>query len=117
MIILSKEILFKPDNAILESLGEALNGEFVYKTDDSSKVEAANEGAQIEVAGEEKVKELRKTLLLARDIDRNTSNKIRVKYSIEAELGAIRTNNAEYNAFIEEVIAEHNAAKDALFAV
>jgi len=117
MIILSKDILFKPDNAALESLGESLSGEFVYKTNDSSKVVEANEGAQIEVASEEKVKKLRKTLILARDIDRNTSNKIRAKYSMEAELGAIRTNNAEYNAFIEEVIAEHNAAKDALFSI
>jgi hypothetical protein len=117
MIILSKEILFKPDNAILESLGEALNGEFVYKTNDPSKIQDFNKDNQFEVASEGKVKELRKTLLSARDIDRNTNNKIRSKYSVESELGAIRTNDPEYKTFIEEVIAEHNAAKDALFSI
>jgi len=117
MIILSKNILFKPDNAVLESLGEAPSGEYVYKTNNLEAVEAANDGTQVDVAGDNVVKELRKTLLLARDIDRNTAQKIRSKYSVDSELGAIRTNDAEYKAFIEEVIAEHNSAKDALFSI
>ncbi|NCY20488.1 hypothetical protein EBX31_00845 [bacterium] len=117
MIILSKNILFKPDNAVLESLGEAPSGEYVYKTNNLEAVKAANAEAQVETAGDNVVKELRKTLILAQDIDRNTAQKIRSKYSANSELGAIRTNNAEYKAFIEEVIAEHNAAKDALFSI
>lgn len=117
MIILAKDILFKPDNVTLESLGEAVSGEFVYKTDDLSAVQAFNQDAAIEVADAGKVQELRKTVILAKDIDRQTATKIRSKYSVDAELGAIRTNDSEYKSFIESVLAEHNAAKDALFSV
>lgn len=60
---------------------------------------------------------LRKNSAAAKAIDHNTQVKIKEKYSPEAELKAIRTNDAEYKAFVEQVVAEHNAAKDALFSL
>lgn len=66
---------------------------------------------------EETMAMLRKESEFAKAIDRETESKIRAKYSIEAELKALRTNDQEYKTFIEQVVAEHNAAKDALFSL
>jgi len=117
MIILSNEVLFQPEATILASLGESSKGEYVYKTDNVNFVKEFNGGKVVKVASQEEIKELRKTLLLAREIDSATARVIRSKYSVESELGAIRRNDSEYKAFIEEVLAKHNAAKDALFSI
>lgn len=71
----------------------------------------------LEKSEQETMADLRANSLEAKNIDRETSLKIRSKYSVEAEFKALRTNDQEYKTFIEQVVSEHNAAKDALFAV
>ena len=61
--------------------------------------------------------DLRKNLPAAIDITAQTNKKISDKYPGMLELKALRTNDAEYKAFVEQVVAEHNAAKDALFSL
>lgn len=116
MIIVSRSILSVPENGVLTHLGENHQG-YVYKTNSLSAVEQANPEATVSVIPQSEYKGLRKMLLSALIIDRDTQNKIRAKYSLEAEIAALRTNDQEYRDFIEQVIEEHNAAKDALFAV
>lgn len=116
MIIVSRLVLSAPEEGVLTHLGENHQG-YVYKTNDLNAVEQANLEATISVIPQSGYKELRKMLLPALLIDRQTQEKIRAKYSLEAEIAALRTNDQEYRDFIEQVIAEHNAAKDALFSV
>ena len=116
MIIQSRAILVSPESASLVHLGDYTEG-YVYKTNSLPAVQAANPEAEVAEVPSENLPTLRKVLFTAVELNRKTQEKIRSKYSLEDELGAIRTNNAEYNAFIEEVIAEHNAAKDALFSI
>jgi hypothetical protein len=116
MIIQSRQVLFSPESAALTHLGEYTEG-YVYKTNDLSAVQAANSEATIQEVPASEMPILRKVLASAIELNRKTQATIRAKYSLEDELGAIRSNDAEYKAFVEQVIAEHNAAKDALFAV
>lgn len=94
-------------------------GQFIYKT--ASTVEAIketpfNENREVsDLTGS--IDKLRSEMDSAVGIGSWTQRSIRSKYSLEGELKALRTGDAEYKAFIEQVIAEHNAAKDALFAV
>lgn len=116
MIIQSKAVLVSPESASLVHLGDYSEG-YVYKTSSLSSVQAANPDAEVAEVPSENLPILRKVLFTSAEIDRKTQEKIRAKYTLEAELGAIRTNNLEYKNFIEQVVAEHNAAKDALFSV
>ena len=47
----------------------------------------------------------------ARQIDAETQSKIRERYSLEEELKALRTNDAEYVAYVESVVQEGRAKK------
>jgi hypothetical protein len=116
MIIQSRSVLSKPESASLTHLGDYSEGH-VYKTERLSDVQAANPDAEISEVPSENMPVLRRVLFTAVELNRKTQEKIRSKYSLEDELGAIRTNNQEYKTFIDQVIAEHNAAKDALFSV
>lgn len=116
MIIQSRSVLSKPESASLTSLGQYSEG-YVYKTENLAEVQAANSEAEITEVPSENMSILRRVLFTAVELNRATQATIRAKYSLEDELGAIRSNDAEYKAFVEQVIAEHNAAKDALFAV
>jgi len=114
MIIVSRTILSQPESATLVHLGENGQG-YVYRTNDLESVTASNSLASISVIPQSEYKELRKVLSSCIQINQNTQSKIRAKYSIEAELAALRTNDEEYRDFVNEVIAEHNIAKDELF--
>ena len=114
MIIVSRTILSQPENATLVHLGENGQG-YVYKTNDLEAVVGSNPLASVSVIPQSEYKELRKVLWSCVQINLDTQAKIRAKYSIEAELAALRTNDEEYRDFVNEVIAEHNTAKDELF--
>jgi len=116
MIIQSTSVLSQPESAVFVHLGEYSQG-YVYKTDSLSAVQAANPGSEITEVPSESMPSLRKVLYPAVRINIETHQKIRAKYSVEGEIQAIRTNDQEYKTFIEQVVAEHNAAKDALFSL
>jgi hypothetical protein len=116
MIIQSRKVLVSSESATLSHLGEYSEG-YVYKTNDISAVQAANSDTTIQEVPASAIPTLRKVLFSAVELNRKTQATIRAKYSLEEELGAIRSNNAEYKSFVEQVVADHNAAKDALFAV
>ena len=50
----------------------------------------------------------------ARQIDAETQNKIRERYSLEDELKALRTKDTEYEAYVDNAVAEGRAKKEAL---
>jgi hypothetical protein len=104
-----------PANARYLGLTEKFEG-FFYVTNDVEALRATHPGVTIEDADSRR-EELRKTLEAALGVDAKTEEKIRAKYSISKEMQALRTNDAEYKTFIEQVVAEHNAAKDALFSL
>lgn len=116
MIIQSRSILSKPESVSLTSLGEYSEG-YVYKTENLAEVQAANSEVAIQEVPSENMSILRRVLFTTIELNRATQATIRAKYSLEDELGAIRSNDTEYKTFVEQVIAEHNAAKDALFSV
>jgi hypothetical protein len=118
MIIGSTTPLNTSETAPVTHIGN-WGGLFVYKT--SSQIEAIkettfNESREI-VDLTDAIEKLRSELDTAQGISAWTQRVIRNKYSLESELKALRTGSQEYKAFIDQVIAEHNAAKDALFSV
>lgn len=50
----------------------------------------------------------------ARQIDIETQEKIRAKYSLENELKALRTKDTEYETYVAEAVAEGRSKKEAL---
>lgn len=70
--------------------------------------------ANIFEASQDEILAARSKSEAAKQIDGATATKIRSKYSLAKELQALRTNDPEYRAFVDQVVAEHNAAKDAL---
>lgn len=58
--------------------------------------------------------EVRDQLPLVKDIDRQTQERIRARYSLEDELKALRTGDTTVGQFIEECVAEGRSKKAAL---
>ena len=102
-------------NAKYLGLTEKFEG-FFYVTNDLEGLKASHPTVDIENVDARK-EELRKTLEAAKAVEAKTEEKIRSKYPISKEMQALRTNDQEYKSFIEQVVAEHNAAKDALFSL
>jgi hypothetical protein len=118
MILGSTTPLNTAETAPVSHIGN-WEGYFVYKT--SSSIEAIkgtafNESREI-VDLTDAIEKLRSELDSAQGISAWTQRVIRNRYSLESELKALRTGDQEYKAFIDQVIAEHNAAKDALFLI
>ncbi|NBO25991.1 MAG: hypothetical protein EBU96_04215 [Actinobacteria bacterium] len=117
IFVTSNQLKEKEGLKFLGHLNSGQNTGFYYLSAHSKENLAyENEAVLIEDSNLSQ-EDLRRELPSAREISANTAKRISDKYPGNLELKALRTNDAEYKAFIEQVVAEHNAAKDALFSL
>lgn len=95
-------------------LGEAEGRHYLSVPEDFTIPPHQPAGADYRVHAEPLSAEIRKSLLSIREIDRACVEKIRSRYSIDDELGALRTGESEVQAYIEHCVAEARVAKAAL---
>jgi PHP family Zn ribbon phosphoesterase len=91
---------------------------FVYKTNATlEQVKAINGNENRDITELTDLAKLMSELDTSIGLSNSAAHKIRRKYSVDREFQALRTNDPEYRAFVEQTLADHKAAKDALFAV